>query len=315
MSYRTGSLKYQVNQIFARGHAIGESKHAAKRESDTAGRVFAVRTDWDYRDGALYFARWARERHGCHDVATALHRPDWGHEWAEELAAQGRAASTRKTYFSGVAKACAIVAPSLRSAWTDVITAIGRRTPPPPRGYGADAERMLAAVGEASVEAMLILELALATGARIGELVRTRRGGDHHLVSDRLLGERGLLLVGKGGLQRVVHVPEALYERLERLLRVSAMRIRCSRSSIATSSASCAPPWACRQPVRTGSGTTSPCACVPAFWPMAWRPTRRTARFPYNLAIAGPRSPTTTCAALDIKKVTSGYVRRSVFDD
>src|SRR5712691_7347645 len=132
-------------------------------------------------------------------------------------AAQGKAASTRKAYLSGAAKACAIVAPSLRSAWTDVIASVGRRIPPPPRGYGADAERVLAAVGEASLEAMLILELALATGARIGELVRTRRGGDHHLVSDRLLGERGLLLVGKGGLQRVVHVPEALYVRLETL--------------------------------------------------------------------------------------------------
>jgi integrase len=217
MSHRTGSLKYQVNQIFARGHAIGESKHAAKREGDPDGRVFAVRTDWNYRDGALYFARWARERHGCHDVAAALRRPHWGREWADALAAEGKAASTRKAYVSGVAKACAIVAPSLRSAWTEVISSIGRRTPPPPRGYGSDAERVLAAVGEASPEAMLILELALATGARIGELVRTRRGGDHHLVSDRLLDARGLLLVGKGGLQRLVHVPEALYARLETL--------------------------------------------------------------------------------------------------
>src|SRR5258708_32610959 len=129
MSYRTGSLKYQVKQIFARGHAIGESKHTAKRERDTDGRVFAVRTDWDYRDGALYFAHWARERHGCHDVAAALRRPDWGREWAELLAAQGKAASTRKAYLSGAAKACAIVAPSLRSAWTDVIASVGRRTP------------------------------------------------------------------------------------------------------------------------------------------------------------------------------------------
>jgi integrase len=215
MSYRTGSLKYQVNQIFARGHAIGESKHAAKHHGDTDGRVFAVRTDWDYRDGALYFARWARERHGCHDVALALSRADWGHQWAEDLAAQGKAASTRKAYLSGAAKACAIVAPSLRAAWTDVVASVGRRTPPPPRGYGADAELVLAAVGEASPEAMLILELALATGALIGELVRTRRGGDHHLVPDRLLSERGLLLIGKGGLQRVVHVPDALYARLE----------------------------------------------------------------------------------------------------
>src|SRR5712691_1981643 len=217
LSSRAGSLLYQVNQIFSRGHAIGESKHAAKHDSTLAGRVFAVRTDWDYRDGALYFARWARERHGCHDVALALSRADWGHEWAEDRAAQGKAASTRKAYLSGAAKACGIVAPSLRPAWTDVIASVGRRIPPPPRGYGADAERVLAAVGEASPEAMLILELALATGARIGELVRTRRGGDHHLVGDRLLGERGLLLVGKGGLQRVVHVPEALYARLETL--------------------------------------------------------------------------------------------------
>jgi len=186
-----------VNQIFARGHAIGESKHAAKRERDTDGRVFAVRTDWDYRDGALCFARWGRERHRCHDVAAAVRRPDWGREWAEELAVEGKAASTRKAYVSGAAKACAIVAPSLRSAWTDVVSSVGRRTPPPPRGYGADAERVLAAVGEASQEAMLILELALATGARIGELVRTRRGGDHHLVPNRLLSESGLMLVGK----------------------------------------------------------------------------------------------------------------------
>ena len=45
MSYRTGRLKYQVNKIFARGHAIGEGKHVAKRERDTEARVFAVRTD------------------------------------------------------------------------------------------------------------------------------------------------------------------------------------------------------------------------------------------------------------------------------
>jgi hypothetical protein len=38
-------------------------------------------------------------------------------------------------------------------------------------------------------------------------------------------------------------------------------------------------------------------------------------RFPCNLAIVGLRSPTTTCAALDIKKETSGYARRTVFDD
>lgn len=222
MSYRTGSLKYQVNQIFARGHAIGESKRAAKRERDTEGRVFAVRTDWDYRDGALYFARWASERHGGHDVAAAVRRPDWGDEWAEELAAQGKAASTRKAYLSGAAKACAIVAPSLRAAWTGVVASVGRRTPPPARGYGANAEPLLAAVGDASQQAMLILEVALATGARIGELVRTRRGGDHHLAPDRLLDARGLLLVGKGGLQRVVHVPEALYVRLEMLATLKA---------------------------------------------------------------------------------------------
>ena len=46
--------------------------------------MFAVRTDWDYRDGALYFARWSRERHGCHVVADALRRPDWGREWSDE---------------------------------------------------------------------------------------------------------------------------------------------------------------------------------------------------------------------------------------
>lgn len=161
LSRRAGSLLYQVNQIFARGHAIGESKHAAKRDGTGGDRVFAVRTDWDYRDGALLFARWARERHGCHVVADALRRPDWGREWSEELAAQGKAASTRKTYLSGAAKGCAIVAPSLRTAWTEVITSVGRRTPPPPRGYGEYAERLIANVREHSPETALVLDLTL----------------------------------------------------------------------------------------------------------------------------------------------------------
>src|SRR5690349_21233026 len=70
---RAGSLKYQVNQLFASAHAIGESKHAAKRAGASAwqGRVFALRTDWAYRDATLAFARWAREHHGCHVVTDA----------------------------------------------------------------------------------------------------------------------------------------------------------------------------------------------------------------------------------------------------
>ena len=215
MSSRAGSLLYQVNQIFSRGHAIGESKHAAKHDSTLAGRVFAVRTDWDYRDGSLYFARWARERHGCYIVADAVRRPDWGSEWSEELAARGKAASTRKAYISGVAKACAILAPSLRPAWTEVIASVGRRTPPPPRGYRENAERLIANVREHSDEAALVLDVALATGARIGELVRTCRGGDHHLTRDHLLGDSRWLLTGKGGLDRVLPVPADLYAQLE----------------------------------------------------------------------------------------------------
>ena len=56
----------------------------------------------------------------------------------------------------------------------------------------------------------------MATGARIGELVRTRRGGDHHLTRDDLLGDGRLLLTGKGGLDRVLPLLAELYDQLER---------------------------------------------------------------------------------------------------
>ena len=222
VSHRAGSLLYQVNQIFALGHAIGESKHAAKRDGTAASHVFAVRTDWDYRDGALSFARWARERHGCTSAADAVCRLDWGFEWSEELATRGLAASTRKAYLSGVAKACAIVRPSLRPAWAEVISRVGRRTPPPPRGYGENAERLITDVRQHSPDIAFVLELALATGARIGELVPTRRGGDHHLAPGHLLGNGRLMLTGKGGLDRVLSVSDELYAQLAHRARGNA---------------------------------------------------------------------------------------------
>jgi hypothetical protein len=303
MPYRSGSLKYQVNQIFARGHAIGESKHAAKRERDTEGRVFAVRTDWDYRDGALYFARWASERHGCHDVAAALRRPDWGQEWAERLAAQGKAASTRKAYLSGAAKACAIVASSLRSAWTDVIASVGRRTPPPPRGYGANAKRVLAAVGEASHEAMLILELALATGARIGELVRTRPA-IITLCRTACSARVGCSWSARVGSSESCAFLKCYMPVLRRWPPAKAATKLCSRSQIVTYSVSCVLPASCssgRRPVRTGSATISPRNCEPVSSPTAGRP-----RPPIVMSLSGG-------TGYPLAMGTRAYVRRPKF--
>lgn len=211
---RLGSLAYQTNQLFAAAHAVGTSKHAAKRDGSAAGRVFALRTDWNYRDGCLLFARWARDAHGCHDVAAAVRRPDWGHQWVAVLRRQGKAASTIKTYVSGVAKACAIVAPELRESWSSVVTAVGRRTPPPPRGFGSYAEPLIAAVADETAEVALVLRLILESGARIGEVVPTHRGGDHHLTAERLLGDDQLLLIGKGGLERVQPLSSAVYAAL-----------------------------------------------------------------------------------------------------
>jgi integrase len=213
---RAGSLTFQVNRLFAAAHAVGQSKHDAKRAGDDAwqSRVFALRTDWNYRDATLYFARWARERHGCYLVADAVKHAEWGREWSAELAERGLAASTRKAYLSGVAKACAVAAPELRPKWADVIADVGRRTPPPPRGYGEHAEQVIAAVAVSSPEAGLVLETILETGARIGELVRTDRAGDHHLTPDKLRGAGAILLTGKGGLERLITVSHTLYERL-----------------------------------------------------------------------------------------------------
>jgi integrase len=147
-------------------------------------------------------------------VAEAVRHPEWGGEWTAELLARGKAVSTVKSYLSGVAKACAIVAPELRPAWTAVVAAAGTRTLPPPRGFGEDAERLILDVRQHAPEAGLVLDLILATGARIGELVPTRRAGDHHLVADRLLGADQILLVGKGGLERIRSLPPALYAEL-----------------------------------------------------------------------------------------------------
>lgn len=212
--HRAGSLKFQVNQLFAAAHAIGASKHAAKQRGEAVGRVFALRSDWIYRDGCLYFARWARERHGCHRVAEAVQHPEWGREWLDELRRRGKATTSIKTYLSGVAKACAIVAPERRPAWTGVISLAGRRTAPPPRGYGADAERLIGNIFRAHPEAAAVLALSLETGARLGELVRTQRAGDHHLTRDRLLGDNLVLLVGKGGLERIQPVSDGTYAQL-----------------------------------------------------------------------------------------------------
>ncbi len=211
---RAGSLLYQTNQLFAAAHAVGTSKHAAKRDGSATERVFALRTDWNYRDACLLFARWARDTHGCQDVAEAVRHPEWGLAWVEALRARGKAASTIKTYASGVAKACAIVAPDRREAWTVVVAAVGRRRPPPPRGYGTNAERLIAAVAETSRDAALVLQVALESGARIGEVVPTQRAGNHFLTADRLLGDNQVLLVGKGGLERVQPLTPATYRTL-----------------------------------------------------------------------------------------------------
>ena len=202
--------------------AFGVSRHDAKRRLPhgrdvSVGKIHSQRTMAAYLQGATAFAEWCHVRHGIKSVPEQLKHPARGGEWLAELGARGLAPRTQGAYLTAVLKLVEVVCPGRRAAWVALRDAIPRAAPPVDRAWSAEEEaRLIAEVTTRDPELGLAMRTIAATGARIHEVLRSRRHWHHALHVGQLL-DRQLHLIGKGGKERSVPLPPDLAAELATL--------------------------------------------------------------------------------------------------
>jgi len=202
--------------------AFGVSRHDAKQRLPhdrdvSVGKIHAQRTMTAYLQGAIAFAEWCHARHGVKSVPEQLTHPAWGREWLAELGARGLAPRTQGAYLTAVLKLVEVVCPGRRAAWVALRDAIPRAAPPVDRAWSAEEEaRLIAEVTTRDPELGLAMRTIAATGARIHEVLRSRRHWHHALHVGQLV-DRQLHLIGKGGKERSVQLSPDLAAELATL--------------------------------------------------------------------------------------------------
>jgi len=174
-----------------------------------------------YLRGATAFAEYCQTNYGETSVFAMLKRTDWGRAWLGELRERGLSSSAVSGYLDAVLKLVEVVSPGRRSAWQALRAEVPTRPSAENRAWSpADIERLIAMIGARSHEMGLILRFIAATGARAGEVVRhvgppkegsgRRVGHWDHALHVGQLSDGQVLLIGKGGKERMLPLPPAL---------------------------------------------------------------------------------------------------------
>lgn len=193
------SLVKQVQDQLDSLLAIGQSKHAAKKDGSYLKHIYSWNTYRTYLKHCCYFVKWAKETHKCKTLADA--RP-YVNEWLESRS--GLSAYTQKLEASALAKmyGCTIkdfvvVKSRVRS---EITRSRGEKTRDSHFSESRNQE---------------LIEFCKATGLRRFELESLRK--------DQLFVSEGphyqLQIIGKGGRMRFSPIVCESSEALEAILR------------------------------------------------------------------------------------------------
>ncbi|MCB2215698.1 MAG: site-specific integrase [Desulfobulbaceae bacterium] len=220
-----GSPQRQARSIVAILKQIGESKHRAKAKARAAAQpgskinhrlgIYSFSTARNYQATYARFLSWARETHGITDACRIT--SEHAREWLQLNIERNLAYDTIQSYAAALEKLPSALQSALQSMgierdpnWSRVIQQcrrLGRQAAPMVRTSRA-FKQPFAVVEQLTGQHRVAAELQLHCGCRVGEITELKPGRNFREPNTLRLTNT------KGGLVRIVAVPEETYKEL-----------------------------------------------------------------------------------------------------